>query len=252
MNKTKCQICDGPIVNGRCKLCGMPYRNDEVLYHLNENRSDHLRHATPEARRELKESEIPLGDKAKKILTASMEAGKKINTPKHTPATPSTLKRTAAKPPTPPTTSRYYTKPSNPPAKGEKKRNITAIIITIIVIICTLLPAGIDFAKEHFAYELSAIFKNKDLDGYTVYGFLSKQDGEVTAGQWIPAGRYIAVIDEGYCSIEIQHEDSFETVYLTGDKQLSVDLQTGDTFSLHNVDTEDREVKLYLIKEYTK
>ena len=24
----RCQVCDGPIVNGRCKYCGMPYRND--------------------------------------------------------------------------------------------------------------------------------------------------------------------------------------------------------------------------------
>ena len=32
----KCQVCGGRVVNGRCSLCGMPYRNDEVLYHLNE------------------------------------------------------------------------------------------------------------------------------------------------------------------------------------------------------------------------
>ena len=32
----RCQVCDGPVVNGRCKYCGMPYRNDLELYHLNE------------------------------------------------------------------------------------------------------------------------------------------------------------------------------------------------------------------------
>ena len=52
MEKKRCQVCDGPVVNGRCKLCGMPYRNDETLYHLNENRSDHYRHATSRARQE--------------------------------------------------------------------------------------------------------------------------------------------------------------------------------------------------------
>ena len=36
MERKRCQVCDGPVVNGRCKLCGMPYRNDETLYHLNE------------------------------------------------------------------------------------------------------------------------------------------------------------------------------------------------------------------------
>ena len=49
MEKKRCQVCDGPVVNGRCKLCGMPYRNDETLYHLNENRSTHYRHATSRA-----------------------------------------------------------------------------------------------------------------------------------------------------------------------------------------------------------
>ena len=65
MKKKRCQICDGPISNGRCKLCGMPYRNDEILYHLNENRSDHYRHATENARRIMREMEVPLGDKEK-------------------------------------------------------------------------------------------------------------------------------------------------------------------------------------------
>ena len=63
MEKKRCQVCDGPVVIGRCKLCGMPYRNDETLYHLNENRSDHYRHATSRARAIMRQEEIPLGDK---------------------------------------------------------------------------------------------------------------------------------------------------------------------------------------------
>ena len=47
----KCPLCDGTVVNGRCKECGMPYRNDEILYHLNESRSDHYRHASDKARK---------------------------------------------------------------------------------------------------------------------------------------------------------------------------------------------------------
>ncbi len=57
MEKKRCQVCDGPVVNGRCKLCGMPYRNDETLYHLNENRSDHYRHATSRARAIMRQEE---------------------------------------------------------------------------------------------------------------------------------------------------------------------------------------------------
>lgn len=50
----RCQVCDGPIVNGRCKYCGMPYRNDMELYHLNEDRSEHRLpvHTAPEKRQQ--------------------------------------------------------------------------------------------------------------------------------------------------------------------------------------------------------
>lgn len=48
----RCQVCDGPVVNGRCKYCGMPYRNDAVMYHLNEDRSEHYRHASEKVRKE--------------------------------------------------------------------------------------------------------------------------------------------------------------------------------------------------------
>ena len=50
MIRTKCQVCDGPVVNGRCKYCGMPYRDEAVLYHLNESREEHYRHAGAKAR----------------------------------------------------------------------------------------------------------------------------------------------------------------------------------------------------------
>lgn len=46
----RCQVCGGKVVNGRCSLCGMPYRNDEVLYHLNEPREAHYKHASAKVR----------------------------------------------------------------------------------------------------------------------------------------------------------------------------------------------------------
>ena len=61
----RCQVCDGPVVNGRCKLCGMPYRNDEILYHLNETSRDHYRHASEAARKEMRENQIPAADRQK-------------------------------------------------------------------------------------------------------------------------------------------------------------------------------------------
>lgn len=46
----KCQVCGGRVVNGRCSLCGMPYRNDDILYHLNEPREVHYKHASAKVR----------------------------------------------------------------------------------------------------------------------------------------------------------------------------------------------------------
>lgn len=61
----RCQVCDGPVVDGRCKLCGMPYRNDEILYHLNETSREHYRHASEAARKEMRENQIPAVDRQK-------------------------------------------------------------------------------------------------------------------------------------------------------------------------------------------
>ena len=49
----KCQVCGGKVVNGRCSLCGMPYRNDEALYHLNETREEHYGHASAGVRKKM-------------------------------------------------------------------------------------------------------------------------------------------------------------------------------------------------------
>lgn len=61
---SRCQLCDGPVAGGRCTLCGMPYRNDAVLYHLNENQSEHYRHASRKAREEMIRRQVPVGDTA--------------------------------------------------------------------------------------------------------------------------------------------------------------------------------------------
>lgn len=55
----RCQLCDGPVVGGRCKSCGMPYKNDAVLYHVNEDRKTHDRHASEKAREELRKRLAP-------------------------------------------------------------------------------------------------------------------------------------------------------------------------------------------------
>ena len=63
MTGYRCQLCDGVISKGRCKVCGMPYRNDALLYHPNERRQDHYKHAAPKAKEIMKEYTIPDGAK---------------------------------------------------------------------------------------------------------------------------------------------------------------------------------------------
>lgn len=40
MEQTKCSVCGGRIVNGRCQDCGMYYPNETGRYYLNEMRED--------------------------------------------------------------------------------------------------------------------------------------------------------------------------------------------------------------------
>ena len=61
-----CPICGDQITNGRCRFCGMPYRNDEAMYHLNESSQDHYRHASSEVKQKMRASTVPLGDAQEK------------------------------------------------------------------------------------------------------------------------------------------------------------------------------------------
>lgn len=76
----RCQVCDGPIVNGRCKYCGMPYRNDMELYHLNEDRSEHYRHASAKVKKAMAENEIPLSDRNKTVPKAAKTSSARTQT----------------------------------------------------------------------------------------------------------------------------------------------------------------------------
>lgn len=58
----RCFLCDGPVAGGRCLLCGMPNEKTDALYHLNEQRRDHMKHASAQAKKVLKQRSIPLGD----------------------------------------------------------------------------------------------------------------------------------------------------------------------------------------------
>lgn len=57
-----CPVCGDQVINGRCRFCGMPYRNDEAMYHLNESSREHYRHASSSVKQKMREAAVPLGD----------------------------------------------------------------------------------------------------------------------------------------------------------------------------------------------
>lgn len=91
----RCQVCDGPIVDGRCKYCGMPYRNDSAMYHLNEDRSEHYRHASAKVRKAMAESEIPLPDRKMAEIKSANVSGRR-KTQKQIAKTSQTMKQQTA------------------------------------------------------------------------------------------------------------------------------------------------------------
>ena len=93
----KCPLCDGSVVNGRCTFCGMPYRKDEILYHLNESRSDHYKHATPKAKKIMTEQQK--GKSAGSVRNTAVTAQKSQQRPNSSAGTRNT--RTAASTRTP-------------------------------------------------------------------------------------------------------------------------------------------------------
>ncbi len=54
--KSKCQICGGDIRNGRCRECGMPYRDDAKMYRLNETLSAAQKEAQQSGKKQVTKS----------------------------------------------------------------------------------------------------------------------------------------------------------------------------------------------------
>lgn len=246
--KQRCQVCDGPVVNGRCKLCGMPYRNDEILYHLNENRRDHYRHATSAAREIMREKQVPLGDKktagsaGKTRASAASKASGQYK--KQTGAVSSGTQKSAGR-----TT---YRAPGQTPAKSssysgrsEKKKNSkVGVIMTVIVCAAAILPTMITNIKDTYIYEMRKEGRESEaLEGYAGV-ILTKSDGEMEAGtDMLPEGWYTASLEDGYATIKVEDSDGIYRFYLSEDmKETDIFLLSGTLISIHNTDEESREV----------
>ena len=175
----RCQVCDGPIINGRCKYCGMPYRNDMELYHLNEDRSEHYRHASAKVRKAMVESEIPLPDRNKTVKkpgkTAAAQSGK-MSVGTQTARTQKTAaKKITGQSYNTRTVRTYQT--DRKAIQGQKKKDRKASKILWIFVLVLMVAAGQavehwdtigyrieDFVKDEFGIDLGSFFGDSSTD----------------------------------------------------------------------------------------
>ena len=196
----RCQVCDGPIVDGRCKYCGMPYRSDAEMYHLNEDRSEHYRHASAKVRKAMRESEIPLPDRNKASAgtgksrnvnvqktqkqTAKAQNIKTQTAKKQTIGTRTTSQQNAGRqtawsqPQTVQSqTARTYAGKSSVPAKKKKRKSKKAVIFWVILAGAVAL---IEYAPE-YAERIGYAIENfvSDELGIDIAGTFSENTGDI-------------------------------------------------------------------------
>ncbi len=221
MADKNCQVCGGPVENGRCKLCGMPNKRDEVLYHLNENREVHEKHATQKAKEILKSREIPLPDlrKAQQEKASAQNAGKASGKEK------------------PAKTVQPGTKKA--PAKKEKKKSHG------MKIIFSLLLVGVAFAvADRGLFESShrtvSTGKGLALDIYEI-----STDDSLVVGEDLPAGTYTAVLEEGIATLSLNYGMETERWnFKDGQREMELSVSDGVLISLYNTDLADRTLTL--------
>lgn len=241
MERKRCQICDAPVVNGRCKLCGMPYRNDELLYHLNENRSDHYRHATSKARAMMRQDEIPLGDKKlsgnSRPLRDKKPSGNSKPSGNNKPGNPGMYKanvRTGAtgnggkK-------SNVYTRT---PAK-KKKHWFRWLILAIIIF--TGVPGLKDSIQESVMEEFSDTGIGMTGESYAV------KMGDTLVIDSVGAGYYTASCDVGIIYFTIQGSNGESgRLSVAEDEECRITLNEGDMLQVISADPKDATLQLTL------
>ncbi|MDO4306398.1 MAG: hypothetical protein Q4C77_06150 [Eubacteriales bacterium] len=276
----RCQVCDGPVVNGRCKYCGMPYRNDEVLYHLNESRSEHYRHATPQAKKIMKNQEIPLQDrKASLGRTSSKEeikahqqkirqdAVKRMTTTKARPEGNSgagTARNTAGK-----TAGNIAGKSwgagqnvrKQTEKKNQKKASVFSLVISVIVVLFGLVPTVGEYIMEHkesinlggtgIVSEFTdgtgqeLLFEQEAYGNGNMAYYLGREYGEVTVGSELNEGTYKVSAESGSAQIIVCRGNMVKsyTVEESGESVVLL-LHDGDTVCVQP-DSSAKRVVMY-------
>lgn len=155
----RCQLCDGPVMGGRCKSCGMPYKNDAILYHVNEDRKTHDRHASEKAREELRKRLAPSETVKKAQQTQPQSKTVRNSTGSQSAYRPQKQKNPAK------VKASCVTEKRNPLSSEPKKKKKHQGIFMVLMLLIILLPViqGVwdtwrsnrlrNDILEHYAYE---------------------------------------------------------------------------------------------------
>ena len=266
----RCPLCDGPVVNGRCKDCGMPYRKDEILYHLNESRDEHYRHASDKARKiMMNQQKAASGTTAK---GSSRTISKKTVQEQQKKIRQEAMQKMSAAGNTDRTAygNRNTSRSMSGERKGKKKTSKIGLLIAILTILAVVAPMTddlfdmIDDLKYKNSYESSYtepadtdedtedtntyFYGWKDDDGYNYYS-LAAGFGTAVAGDQIEAGKYGIYTTSDKVTLTVTNDKSENEEYTieAGDDTLFLTLKDGDTIT---VDSEESDYDSVYLMEW--
>lgn len=219
----KCPLCDGPVANGRCTRCGMPYRNDAILYHLNESRSDHYKHATPQAR---------------KIMTGQ-QSRQTVQTSKRVQGQNTTRKNTQG-----------YQNQKKAGSKPKKKGGKILAVIILISVLSGVIPGIVEVVRQLYdEYKYSQSWEQTDTEEAVqeVYGTdedSADKDSEDKDSQyfstWTDEDSEYFAIDPGYGTVEVAEGNDIEPgsyiMFTLSENALKICIVSGNTEETYDVE----------------
>ena len=266
----KCPLCDGTVVNGRCKECGMPYRKDEILYHLNESRSDHYRHASDKARK-IMQTQQRAGNTAKNASSGAKGSTGKANSRTVSRQTykeqQKQIRQGAMRKMTDTGNAGKGWSTAGNTSQKPKKRSKLGILWAIIIILAVLAPRAdgfVDGFKEAFQEEFGdsgsdavqtdtaeiinsdTYFYSWDDDEGSKYYSIGEGFGKAVAGDEFDAGEYgiFTSSDEVTLTVDRKNADNEQYTLKDGDDTLFLTFEDGDSIQVESEESDFDSVYL--------
>lgn len=266
MKGKRCQVCDGPVVNGRCKFCGMPYRNDEVLYHLNESRSDHYRHASKKAQETMRRQQIPLGDRKpepKRMEGKTTQTREEIRARQQQERNAAVERMTNSRVQTTHKGTvqnkqnsqsvfknvdirgqrKTYTSP--PVEKKKKKSSLLGVIVTLVIALVGIVPEFVEYIEDKIdimpgssvnTQVSSEVFSRWQDESDIIYE-IAPDYGVITIGEDMESGDYIAYVAAGSADFYVTSGQEVYSCHLEDEEDVEyLSLKDGDWIEITRTD----------------